>query len=216
MFNRAPAQQPFTVFTTAAMPGIESVTDAGRSIPLFRFEAVAILRAGEQLAFHSDQARRDFLDGMEQTFLANTNQNPATLVKLVAPSLLSNCHGWLFTGGGFGILDPLVPTILEDNGYSVAEEARDGDLAVFRRGGEVKHSGLVRQDASGTILIESKWGPFGVYLHGPRSHPFAWDCTYYRSRRSGHLLRSIPQLEARLVAAASAYSGQGALPPKSS
>jgi len=38
------------------------------------------------------------------------------------------------------------------------------------------------------ILVESKWGPFGVYLHGVEQQPFPGQCRFFRSTRSGHLL----------------------------
>jgi len=54
----------------------------------------------------------------------------------------------------------------------------------------VIHTGLVRfVDDDGVILIESKWGPLGVYLHPPEAQPWGHDFTFYRSPRPGHLLR---------------------------
>jgi hypothetical protein len=74
------------------------------------------------------------------------------------------------------------------NGYRETQSVQNGDLALFTRDGQVQHSGIVRRDATGAVLIESKWGPLGVYLHGIETHPFAKQCALYRSPRSGHLL----------------------------
>jgi len=177
-----------TFFMTSMLPGMEAITDAGRVIALFHYNAVTIVPAREQLAFQSEQERRDFLGVMEQRFLANTNQNPATLVRLAEPNPQSNCHGWIFTQGRFGVPDALVPAILEDNGYAIVQDPREGDLAVFTRDTVVHHSGVVRSGPGGEVLIESKWGPFGVYRHTPEAHPYPKHCTYYRSARRRHLL----------------------------
>lgn len=189
MANPAPPPEPLTFFATATLPGIEAVTDAERVIPLLRYDAVAVLAAGQQLVFHSDRERRDFLARMEQKFLANTNQSVKDLVQVTEPDLRSNCHGWIFTGGRFVVHDAQIPSILADNGYHAVEEPVEGDLSVFARNGNVKHSGIVRRSADNALFIESKWGPFSVYRHSLEAHPYPRECTFYRGLRNSHLLK---------------------------
>src|SRR5262249_1057001 len=111
------------------------------------------------------------------------------IIRLADPNSAANCHGWVFTGGKYGIRDPEVERILLDNGYAEFAAPREGDLAIYRSGNKITHSGIVRiADKSTPILIESKWGPFGVYLHGVEKQPFAGQCIFYRSSRSGHVL----------------------------
>jgi hypothetical protein len=43
-------------------------------------------------------------------------------------------------------------------------------------------------DKHAPILIESKWGPFGVYLHTVDMQPFRGSCKFFRSSRADHLL----------------------------
>jgi hypothetical protein len=65
---------------------------------------------------------------------------------------------------------------------------------VFRdAGGQIVHSGLVRAATDeGLILIESKWGKLGRFLHMPTDHCYRNStCTYYRSGRAGHWLRGL-------------------------
>jgi hypothetical protein len=51
------------------------------------------------------------------------------------------------------------------------------------------------------MLDESKWGPFGVYLHGVDRQPFKGQCKFYRSERSGHQLTLRSTAEKSAVAA---------------
>lgn len=103
-----------------------------------------------------------------------------------------NCHGYVFTGGRFWVHGEQVPLILEDNGYTLVTDPRAGDLVVYRDGqSKVIHTGVVRGMAdAGVILVESKWGNLGRFLHAHDKHIYlaAESCQYYRSPRAGHLL----------------------------
>lgn len=179
-------QLPPVFFATKDIGEVQAITDIGRPIPLMRYEAVAILPQGKQLVFQSADEQRSFLSSVEQKFLRNTNQNPERLAKLAEAFPQANCHGWIFTEGRFGICDTQAPAVLEDNGYTAVTGVHGGDLVVFRHHGQIKHSGIVHIDATGRLLVESKWGPFGVYLHDLQSHPFPKEYTFYRSARPGH------------------------------
>jgi hypothetical protein len=101
----------------------------------------------------------------------------------------------VFTGGKYGIRDPEVAQILVDNGYVEVAMPREGDLAIYISETKITHSGIVRiVDQRSPILVESKWGPFGVYLHRVERQPLQGQCRFYRSPRSGHQLapRSTP------------------------
>ena len=65
-------------------------------------------------------------------------------------------------------------TILADNGYVVVDEPREGDIVIYRDGlGQVQHTGLVRfVGTDGLVLVESKWGSLGIYLHTPKEQPY--------------------------------------------
>jgi len=83
-----------------------------------------------------------------------------------------------------------VESILADNAYQITTEPCEGDLAVFHDSfGKVTHTGLVRGHSSGTVLIESKWGQMGRFVHTARDHPYGADAlTYYHTPRGTHLL----------------------------
>jgi hypothetical protein len=117
-----------------------------------------------------------------------------------------NCHGFVFADGRYWVSDSKVDMILEDNGYRLVSEPRSGDVAVYRGGqNKVCHTGVVRyvSPESGTILVESKWGGMGLFIHPHNVHCFGTnDCTFYRSDRAGHRLMGIPEFGARVPSSA--------------
>ena len=114
----------------------------------------------------------------------------------------SNCHGWVFTGGRFLLGGDFVNLILKENGYQEVYESHPGDLVVYRHEAQVLHTAVVRYVAEGQpVLVESKWGNLGVFLHPADKCPYGTEYTFYRSPRPGHLLAGIggpaPSGEAR-------------------
>jgi hypothetical protein len=102
-----------------------------------------------------------------------------------------NCHGWVFTGGRYWLSGAEVANVLEDNGYTVVSRPRPGDVIVYRMGSEIVHTGLVRAADEFGVLVESKWGKRGRFVHAPEYQDYSSDFTYYRSSRAGHLLLGI-------------------------
>ena len=106
----------------------------------------------------------------------------------------TNCHGFVFTASRYWIGGSQVDAILEDNGYQPVAAVRPDDIAVYRSAdGTVMHTGIVRGTASdGVILVESKWGQGGRFVHRHDRQPYSdTECTFYRSPRQGHLLRGL-------------------------
>jgi len=123
------------------------------------------------------------------------------LLRTAPPDGKSNCHGWVFTGGRYWVKGAEVERILQDNDYRPVTRPVVGDVIIYRNGdGQVTHSGLVKIAEEGRVLVESKWGRLGCYLHYPDKQIYGKDFTYYRSPRSGHHLRG---LDAASVKAAS-------------
>lgn len=102
----------------------------------------------------------------------------------------ANCHGWVFTGGRYYVDGKLVDAILHDNRYERVAEPEASDLVVWRDAlGIPVHTGIVKAvGQDGFVLVESKWGHTGRYLHEPHHPGYSKDFAYYRSPRSGHLL----------------------------
>ncbi len=106
----------------------------------------------------------------------------------------TNCHGFIFAAGRHWIGGSEVDRILQDNGYRPVRPVRADDLAIYRdQDGKVIHSGIVRGLASeGVILVESKWGQSGRFIHRHDRHPYGGaEYVFYRSARTGHLLRGV-------------------------
>jgi hypothetical protein len=105
----------------------------------------------------------------------------------------SNCHGWVFAGGRYWLTADGVEEILRDNGYREAANPRAGDVVVYREpSGKVLHSGVVRGTSDdGRILVESKWGALGRFIHIADDQPYPGSATFYHSRRGGNLIRGL-------------------------
>jgi hypothetical protein len=119
----------------------------------------------------------------------------AQVIALPATSEDSNCHGWVFTRGRHWIRGEHVETILADNAYRQVTAPRPGDLTVYRGpDGAITHTGVVRTTVAGNvILVESKWGEMGAFVHPADVHPYDGStATYHRSPRGDHALVAVP------------------------
>ena len=82
-----------------------------------------------------------------------------------------------------------------ENGYQQVETPASGDVVVYRDdSGKPIHSGLVRSVWSeGRILVESKWGPLGSFVHFVEQTVYTNQWTFHRTQRPSHILRGLPQ-----------------------
>jgi len=183
---------PFGIFTANDVRTIHAVTDLGRTVPLFHYEAAYILRPGQQLDANNVAQCKAAFRASEYQFLTNSQQDVEKLVRLLDPYLGANCHGWVFARGRFGIKDEFIADILADHAYIQVEEPTSGDLAVYFHEGVAVHSGFARRSDAGSVIVESKWGPFGVFRHPPEAYAFPGTCAFYRSPRATHELSFRP------------------------
>jgi hypothetical protein len=148
-----------------------AVTDAGRRVPLYRWSV-------------TDERFREFSERAAlQHALLSDDAIPREM-----PDYHTNCHGWVFADGRFLIRGPDVEQILQDNGYAITDTPLPGDVIIYRsETGEILHTGLVRGLLSDrTVIVESKFGVGGRYLHQPEGQPFAQQWAYYHTARRGH------------------------------
>ena len=103
----------------------QAVTDKGRSVPLFHFKV------------HSTAAEAE-------RFIRADEKDLTQFVRLYEASPTANCHGWAFTSGQYGIRDPEIAGILNDNAYAETAEPSEGDLAIYSIDNHITHSGVVR------------------------------------------------------------------------
>lgn len=113
------------------------------------------------------------------------------LIVTSAPTPRTNCHGWVFLRGQYLLFGEQVEQILEDNGYLEVFQPRPGDLIIYRdAAGNILHSGLVWEYAAdGGLLIQSKFGISGCYLHAPEEQPYGERFSFYRTDRRRHAVR---------------------------
>ena len=161
------------------VPDSLAYTDRGRAISLYQYQEPA-----------DDGAR--VIDTIPDVF-----DSKLILEKGADPH--TNCHGWVFAGGEYVIRGAAVDSILTDNGYEQVSEPQVGDVIVHRDvQGQPTHSGIVKATGKdGFVLIESKWGSLGRYLHQPQTQCYSQNFAYYRSARSSHMLRieGAPEIE---------------------
>ena len=177
----APEPDPLEVplmATASSHPieGLVALTDQGRALSL--------------IAYDPEPA----ISEIEQSFLA-AKKYEHQIIRLAAPSPLCNCHGWIYTAGRFALRSSSIDELLLDNGYAEVSEPKKGDLVIYRgRSGNVEHTGVVRLvDDANLTLVESKWGPLGVYLHPVDAQPYGETRHFYRSSRVGHLVTIVPE-----------------------
>lgn len=152
------------------VPASFAMTDCGQRIPLFQ------LRLCDETSVVLAQSR------LPEAF-------SSLVVSIAPPDVQTNCHGWVFTGGKAIIRGCQVDTILTDNDYRIVSEPSAGDLIVYRDfEGDPIHTGVVKAAGRGGVIIESKWGFCGRYLHEPQDQCYSQAFAYYRSARAGHAL----------------------------
>jgi hypothetical protein len=101
----------------------------------------------------------------------------------------------VFTGGRFHVSGRQVDSILTDNGYARVTDPAAGDVCVYRNpDGGVSHTAVVRASLpDGTVLVESKWGRMGVYMHDADESCYGADFAYFRTARGTHLLHGLDE-----------------------
>lgn len=111
------------------------------------------------------------------------------VIRRGGPTDVSNCHGWVFTGGKYLLSPDDVELILRENGYQDVQEPQPGDLVVYRQDGLITHTAVVRYVTEGQpVIVEGKWGAMGVFLHSADHSNYGPEYTFHRSARQGHLL----------------------------
>jgi hypothetical protein len=176
-----------TFFLTTDVKTAVAVTDINREIPLFHYEVGFRLPSDEPFDPAGEKQRDALLRFAEGHFLQNVKRDERQLERLFGPSLGTNCHGWTFLSGHVGIKGEHVDRILDDNHYVRAIQPQPGDVAIYREGAQLIHSGVVVNGRNGSLEVESKWGPFSVFRHAP-DYYFRGECSFWRTSRSSHAL----------------------------
>ncbi|HEY1376672.1 MAG TPA: hypothetical protein VGF55_07750 [Gemmataceae bacterium] len=108
---------------------------------------------------------------------------PDGAIRTAPPDDRTVCHDWTFGGTRYTDGCP-VATLLAD--YRPVTHPRPGDVIVYwGPAREAVHSGVVRAvGRSGFVVVESKWGHLGRYLHLTGISRFPSAFSYYRRNRA--------------------------------
>ncbi len=110
----------------------------------------------------------------EQRRAAVEMHKDRSTARLRSMTAVYNCMGMVFATRRTWIDTQYLERILVEDGYSRLSgvgEAITGDVVVYRRKSEVSHVGLIIAvepriaDGSREILVLSKWGAVGEYIH---------------------------------------------------
>ena len=167
-FNRSPGVEDTSV---------HAVTDAGTPLHLMK-------SLEERTPADSALAERQYLSAMYQK---------ETIIRRQPATDVSNCHGWVFTGGRNSLGKDDVERILTENRYATTPQAQVHDLVIYRDGNQsVTHTAMICAVlVDGTILVEGKWGRLGVYIHDVHGSCYGDNFHYYHSPRVGHIVRGL-------------------------
>ena len=172
-----PALNPLdkVVYKLSAQALTESIgfTDKGRSISLYNYD----VEGNDSVDAESRLMSRDMevADGYSHN-----------VIRMDGPQSESNCHGFVFAENRFAVDGGDVDDILMDNEYVRVDEPRKGDVVIYRAGANIAaHSGIV-VDNSEIVLIESKWGVLGVYLHRVDLSPYGLVYEFYRGQHDSN------------------------------
>lgn len=157
--------------------GYHATTDRGANIPLLQItnsKADALARTDKRIA---DQS-----------------VHRLSLIRVTEPTSQTNCHGWVFTGGLCWVSNDSVDVILQDNDYQQVDLPTAKDLAIYRdEQGQIVHTAIVRAVwPEGRILVESKWGALGVFIHFVEHSVYGSHWSFHHTSRPTHVLLGLP------------------------
>lgn len=157
---------------------------------------VGLTQAGSRLRLYRLDVSEESYQEYATTTLERVARMAEPLIVQEAPNQNYNCHGWVFTGGKFFLKGESVEQILRENGYRKIGIPQENDIVIYRSAtGKILHTGLVRtQLSNGTILVESKWGADGRYLHRTENQPYSQNFEYYRTEQPSHVI-AVQQVE---------------------
>ncbi len=162
----------------AVMHEFLAITDRNHSIPVYRL--------AEEIGEPTDE----FMEVIVDSHGSMIQRGPA--------NSFANCHGWVFLDSQFLISGEAVQKILDDNGYEHVAEPKAGDVIIYRDDDRnIIHSGIVRGVLDdNTVIIESKWGTEGTFLHAPAGTPYGAEFEYHRSPRHDNRVKVVHVEEA--------------------
>lgn len=154
-------------------------TRKGTPIPNAQFMEISDLRR-----YNADKLALESLKSLGR---------PSPMCRRRPATATYNCHGMTFANRRTGIQDPeAVAMLMREDGYKQIRNLSDvlpGDVALYYDKEGISHSGVVVQvekiGNSTAILILSKWGQAGEYIHRPEDWIDFTTVRYFREAQDG-------------------------------
>lgn len=130
------------------------------------------------------QSMEQLLEWEAETLLNNPHYDQQ-FIRTGPPEWLYNCHGWTFAGGNRTVSDIEVKRILRSR-YKRVDNPEPGDVVIYYDvHNTLCHSGVVKATGKdGFVLVESKWGGAGRFLHLLELPQVQTHHSYYRRGKS--------------------------------
>jgi hypothetical protein len=126
--------------------------------------------------------KHEYLLELEAETLLNDPKYAMQFIRTSEPEPAYNCHGWTFAGGKRSVGDGEVYRWLSGFRYRPVIIPEPEDIVVYYdRSNVLCHSGVVKATgANGFVLVESKWGALGRFMHKLEAPQVAASHAFYR------------------------------------
>lgn len=127
-------------------------------------------------------SKYEYLLELEAETLLHDPKYDLQFIRTSQPEPSYNCHGWTFAGGKRAVGDGEVYRLISGFRYRPVIIPEPDDIVVyFDRQNILCHSGIVKATgANGFVLVESKWGALGRFMHKLEAPQVAASHAYYR------------------------------------
>lgn len=132
--------------------------------------STGVLLGAKLITFHKQPGSfdkvEDLLEWEADTLLSDPHY-AQQFIRTGPPELRYNCHGWTFARGQRTVIDDEVKDLLNSDRFRKVSVPMSGDIVVYYdKTGDLCHSGIVKATGRQSfVLVESKWGGAGRFLH---------------------------------------------------
>jgi hypothetical protein len=162
------------------------------------FLGLAMLTAG---ILENRHRKPNYLDRMEELlsweadYLLKDPRYAQQFIRTGPPNEVYNCHGWTFTRGRRALDITEVKMLLNNGLYRKVDSPESGDIVIYYDSqGDICHSGVIKATGrNGFVLVESKWGTAGRFLHMLRLPKVHASYEFYRRSQRGPRTTIVPR-----------------------
>ncbi len=110
---------------------------------------------------------KEALLDLEAEKLLHDPQYAFQFIRTAPADVSYNCHGWTFRAGKRSVSDSEVTEWINSPRYKpIITRPMPNDIVIYYEDNTICHSGVVQSiSRNGIILVESKWGSLGRFIH---------------------------------------------------